>query len=145
MCLARIYTEERIEENCIMEEASRVESRGNDVEVFSLFGASKTLHEYSIDTVELMESFIVLKKKHKKQAHHNHDHKQNRDSVAGKLEKVLPYLSAHNSGHMQDVEKWAVKAEDAGYKEAAEELKIAINLFQEVNEHFGKALSSLDK
>ena len=144
MCLARIYTDERVEKNCVMEEAAKVESRGNDVKVSSLFGESKTLHEYSIDTVELMESFIVLKKKHKEYVH-NHDHKQNKDSVARKLEKVLPYLSVHNSSHIQDIEKWAVKAEAAGYSDVVEELQIAINLFYEVNNHFEKALSCLNK
>jgi len=144
MCLSRIYTDKKTDDNCVMEEASRIESQGNDIKISSLFGVSKTLHEYSIDTIDLMESSIVLKKKYKQPAY-SPENKQNKDSVAGKLEKVLPYLLAHNSGHIKDVEKWAAKAEDAGYKEVVEELKIAMNLFQEVNNHFEKALRYLDK
>ena len=144
MCLSRIYTDEKTEKNCVMKEAARVELRGDEVEVSTLFGERKTLYGYSVNTVDVMENFVLLKKEQKEQTH-NHSHEQNKGSVAGKLEKLLPYLLAHNRGHVEDIEKWARKAEETGYREVAEELKTAIDLFKEINNHFEKALSALEK
>ena len=144
MCLSRIYTGEKTEENCLMEEAARVALRKDGVEVSTLFGESKLLHDYSINEVDFMENFVTLKKEPKKHSH-THDHKHDTGSDTGKLRKLLPYLLAHNQGHAADMEKWTLKAQEAGYKEVAEELKIAIDLFDKINNHFEKALGCLDK
>ena len=143
MCLSRIYTGEKTEENCVMEEAARVALRKDGVEVSTLFGEGKLLQDYSINEVDFMDNFVILKKEQKEHAH-NHRHKHDEGSTAEKLGKILPYLLAHNSAHIEDIEKWAGKAEDAGYNKAAEELKIAIDLFREVNNHFEKALSVIE-
>jgi len=144
MCLSRVYTNEKTEENCVMEEAARVESHENDVEVFTLFGENKSFHGYSVHIVDLMKNFVLIKKNRTEHTHH-HDHKNEKDSAAGKLKKLLPYLLAHNRGHAEDIERWALKAEESGYKDAAEELKAAIHLFHEINNHFEKALGTLDR
>ena len=144
MCLSRIYTGEKTDENCVMEEAARVALRKDGVEVSTLFGESKTLHDYSINEVDFMENFVTLKKEQKEHTH-NHGHEENKGSAAGKLRKLLPYLLAHNRGHADDLKKWALKAEETGYKEVAEELKNAIDLFNKINDHFEKALSVIEK
>ena len=143
MCLASIYADEKTEKNCVMEEAARVESLGDEVEIGTLFGERKVLHGYYINIINLMENFVLLKKKRAGHSH-NHAHKHDKESVAGKLRKLLPYLRAHNRSHIEDIEKWAVKSEEAGCREAAAELKAAIQLFNEVNKHFEKALSYID-
>jgi len=121
-----------------------VESRDHEVEISTLFGESKTLHGYSVGVVDLMENYVILKKK-KIEHTHNHTHKDDKESVAGKLKKLLPYLLAHNKGHVEDIEKWALKADESGYKDTAEELKAAIDLFGKINNHLEKAISVIDK
>ena len=144
MCLSRICAGEKIEKNCVMEEAARVESHDDGVEVSTLFGESKILHGYSVNAVDFMENFILLKKNQEEHTH-NHGHKHDNGSDIGKLQKLLPYLLAHNRGHVADIEKWAQKAEEAGYQEVTGELKTAIELFNEVNNHFEEALRHIEK
>ncbi len=144
MCLSRIYTNEKTDGNCVMEEAARVEFHDDGVEISTLFGEGKRVHGYSISAVDFMENYVMLKKKHKEHTH-NHGNEQNNGSAAGKLRKLLPYLLAHNRGHVEDIEKWSVRAEEAGYREVAEELKAAIDLFHKINNRFEKALNSIEK
>jgi predicted RNA-binding protein len=143
MCLSCIYTDEKTDENCIMEEAALVEKKGNTVEISNLFGEEKHVRGYSVSTVDLMKNYVLLKKEDKPEQHsHSHDH-EDKDSVAGRLRILLPHLLDHNSGHIEDIEKWAHKAEHAGYSEAAEEMKEIIKLYKEADEHFERAIQKL--
>lgn len=144
MCLSRIYTDEKTDNNCLVEEAARVESRDNGIKVSTLYGESKILDDYSVNEVDFTENFVILKKEQKGHTH-NHDHKHDKGSEIEKLRKLLPYLLSHNRGHAADIEKWALKAEETGYKEVAEELKTAIDLFNQIDNHIEKALGYLDK
>ena len=103
----------------------------------------KKRHEWNHGIeVDFMENFVILKKEQKGYTH-NHGHKHDKGSEIGKLQKLLPYLLSHNKGRTADIEKWALKTEEAGYQEVAQELKTAIELFNDVNNHFEKALSYL--
>ena len=140
MCLSRIYIGEKTDENCIAEEVSRVEVHGDDVTYQTLFGENKSLHGHTVSLMDSEDNYILLKKK---AAKHSHKHTHEDSSVPGKLQTLLPYLMTHNQSHAEDIEKWIKKTQDAGCQEAADELKITFDLFNEINDHFKKALLCL--
>ena len=140
MCLSSIYVGEKTDENCVAEEVSRIEVHGDNVILQTLFGESKSLHGHTISMMDLEENYVLLKKK---QAKHSHTHKHEDDSVRGRLQTLLPYLITHNQNHAEDIDKWIKKTREAGCQEAANELKITFDLFNEINDHFNKALSCL--
>jgi len=142
MCLSRIYTDAETDDNCIMEEAARVEKHGDAVEVRDLFGEEKHVHGYSVDTVDLMKNFVLLKNDEKPEKH-KHSHEHSHDSTAGRLEILLPHLLDHNRSHMRDIQKWKDAAEKEGLQEAAEELDTVLSLYREAGAHFEKAISNL--
>ncbi len=142
MCLSRIYIGDKNEKNCLIDEAARVESRDNLVKVATLFGETQTFHGYSVDTVDFMDNFVMLKKAQKGRSHDTVGAQKGKQA-AGKIQKALYYLLSHNRSHAADLEKWVVTAEEAGYKEVSEELKTAMELFMDVNRHFEKAISKL--
>ncbi|MBN2159796.1 MAG: CooT family nickel-binding protein [Spirochaetes bacterium] len=142
MCLSRVYTGELKDENCVMEETMRVESHDGGIELSTIYGEKKTLHNYSVNTVDFMKSYVILKKTDEKQAH-SHIHEHSREFALHKLSKLLPYLLEHNDSHVSDLKKWVQEAEEAGYDEVAEELKASIELFAQIGNHFEKAISLL--
>ncbi|MGD9201124.1 MAG: CooT family nickel-binding protein [Chitinispirillia bacterium] len=140
MCLSSIYVGEKTDENCIAEEVSRIEVNGDNVTLQTLFGESRSLQDHSISLMDSEENYVLLKKKIKK---HSHEHKHEHGSVQGRLQTLLPYLITHNQSHAEDIDKWIKKTQEAGCREAADELKIAFDLFNKINDHFNKALSCL--
>lgn len=63
MCLSSVYLAEKAPENRVMEEAAMVAESGGTVTVSSLFGEKKTFAGYDVSEVNLMEHYVVLKKK----------------------------------------------------------------------------------
>lgn len=158
MCLTRIYVNNQNEENCVMEEAARVETSDKGVTAYTLFEEKKILNSYSVNTVNFMDNIVMLKKiqhkhDHEHSHHHSHSHSHNHndkeypegDTPNEKIRTLLPYLLAHNQGHIEEIEKWTEKVKSAGYQKAAQELEAAIALFGTINKHFDQALNWLDQ
>ena len=63
MCMSNVYLRERDEGSLIVEDASRVIESNGMVEVATLFGEEKSFKGYSINEVNLLENYIILKLK----------------------------------------------------------------------------------
>lgn len=70
--------------------------------------------------------------------HENHGH----DNVK-RLETGLPYLLKHNRDHVEDLEKWIGRAQEADLNEIAEDLRGVRELSQEITRRFEAALRKL--
>jgi len=65
MCLSSVYLTEKTPENRVMEDASMVAESNGTVTVSSLFGDKKAFEGYDLSEVNLLEHYVVLKKKEK--------------------------------------------------------------------------------
>ena len=63
MCLSTVYMGEINEDNIIAREANFVEAKNGAVTVTTLFGESNTLTDCVINTVNLTDGQVILKKK----------------------------------------------------------------------------------
>ena len=63
MCLSTVYMGEMNEDNIIAREANFVEAKDGAVTVTTLFGESNTLPDCVINTVNLTDGQVILKKK----------------------------------------------------------------------------------
>ena len=63
MCLSTVYMGEMNEDNIIAREANFVEAKDGAVTVTTLFGESNTLTDCVINTVNLTDGQVILKKK----------------------------------------------------------------------------------
>ena len=62
MCLSTVYIEEKTQDKLVLEEARQVSADGENVQVRTLFGESKSLEGYCISEVNLMENYVILRK-----------------------------------------------------------------------------------
>jgi len=63
MCLSNVYLEEKKQDKLVIEEAEQVSSDDENVHVRSLMGEIKDLRGYYISEVNLIENYVILKKK----------------------------------------------------------------------------------
>ena len=63
MCLSNVYLEEKKQDKLVIEEAEQVSADDKTVHVRSLMGESKDLGGYYISEVDLIENYVILKKK----------------------------------------------------------------------------------
>jgi predicted RNA-binding protein len=63
MCLSSVYLEQKAPESRVMEDASLVAESDGTVTVSSLFGEKKTFEGYIVSEANLLEHYVVLKKK----------------------------------------------------------------------------------
>ncbi|MHC1576847.1 MAG: tRNA (N6-threonylcarbamoyladenosine(37)-N6)-methyltransferase TrmO, partial [Methanosarcinaceae archaeon] len=67
------------------------------------------------------------------------------DSDIKKLKILLPYWINHNNQHIQDNEKWLIKAENLGLSEVVNELKQSVEIAKNANRHIELASKELEK
>jgi hypothetical protein len=60
-----------------------------------------------------------------------------------KIEHLLSHWIEHNLSHEEGYLKWIQRAEDAGRKDVAEELRGALKLSQKMSRRFEKAIKLL--
>jgi len=80
--------------------------------------------------------------------HHTHSHDQGRAdgmSLEQKLEKLVTHWIDHNDSHKQTFFTWAERAEDEGLTGAADKIKKAGELSEQVTSLLKDALKSLEK
>jgi len=63
MCLSNVYLEEKKQDKLVIEEADKVRADDENVHVRSLMGEIKDLGGYYISYVDLIENYVILKKK----------------------------------------------------------------------------------
>jgi len=63
MCLSNIYLEEKKQDKLVIEEAAQVSAGDKNVHIRSLMGEIKDLGGYYISEVDLIENYVILKKK----------------------------------------------------------------------------------
>ena len=63
MCLSNVYLDEKEQDKLVIEEAEKVSTDGEKVHIRSLMGESKKLEGYYISEVDLIENYVILKKK----------------------------------------------------------------------------------
>ena len=63
MCLSNVYLEEREDGKLLLEEAGHVDFDGKNVRVSSLFGESEELEGYYISEVDLIDNYVILRKR----------------------------------------------------------------------------------
>ena len=63
MCLSTVYMGTRSDENVVVKEASGVSETAQGVEVSTLFGERRTIDACSIGEVNLLDNYVVLKRK----------------------------------------------------------------------------------
>jgi predicted RNA-binding protein len=63
MCLSNVYLEEKKQDKLLIEEARGVSADDETVHVRSLMGERKDLEGYYISEVDLIENYMILKKK----------------------------------------------------------------------------------
>ncbi len=75
---------------------------------------------------------------------HGHDHSHPHElTFEQKLEKLFSHWIDHNDSHKDTFFTWADRADEAGLKEVAQNIKKAGELSQEVTQHLKDALSHL--
>ncbi len=67
----------------------------------------------------------------------------NAEEELKKLRVIMPYWIKHNNEHIEENKKWLVRAEQAGFKELAEDLRKVIQLSEETNRYITAALEKL--
>ncbi len=60
-----------------------------------------------------------------------------------KIEHLLSHWIEHNLSHEEGYVKWIRRAEDAGRQDVAEEIRGSLELSQEMNRRFDKAIKLL--
>jgi len=60
-----------------------------------------------------------------------------------KLRVIMPYWIKHNNEHIEENKKWLARAEQAGLKEVAEDLRKVIQLSEETNRYIAAAIEKL--
>ena len=63
MCLSRIYVKDTGKDTLVADNAARVVNNDGVITVSTLFGKEKKLEGYFINEVNLVENYILLKKK----------------------------------------------------------------------------------
>jgi hypothetical protein len=63
---------------------------------------------------------------------------------AGELEVGLPYMLEHNRQHLEDVQRWIHRAQEAGRWEVADDLQKVLSLSQRISEHLESAVSRVE-
>jgi predicted RNA-binding protein len=63
MCLSNVYLEEKKQEKLLIEEAEQVSVDDKNIHVRSLMGGIKNLEGYYISEVNLMDNYVILKRK----------------------------------------------------------------------------------
>jgi len=65
MCLSNVYVNEKEEGKLVVEEAARITSDNQGVEVETLLGESRKLDGYHIWQVDLMDNYVILRENKK--------------------------------------------------------------------------------
>lgn len=73
------------------------------------------------------------------------NNESNRENYIKKLKIIIPYWIEHNNEHIGDHGKWLKDAEKFELKEVASELRKAIALLKQANEHIKLAYKKLNK
>ena len=63
MCLSNVYLDEKKQDKLVIEEASQVIVDDANVHVQTIFGESKNLEGYYVSEVNLIENYVILRKK----------------------------------------------------------------------------------
>ncbi len=63
MCLSNVYLEKKKQDKLVIEEAQLVSSDDENVHVRTLMGEIKDLKGYYISEVDLIDNYVILKKK----------------------------------------------------------------------------------
>ena len=63
MCLSNVYLEEKKQDKLVIEEAEQVSAGDKNVHIRTLMGEIKDLGGYYISEVDLIENYVILKKK----------------------------------------------------------------------------------
>ena len=63
MCLSNVYLNEKKQERLLIEEASQIVADSKGIQVNTLLAESKRLEDYYISEVNLMENYVLLKKR----------------------------------------------------------------------------------
>ncbi|MDH3348706.1 MAG: hypothetical protein OEM02_11495 [Desulfobulbaceae bacterium] len=60
-----------------------------------------------------------------------------------KLRVMLPHWIAHNKGHWEEFEKWALQLEDGGDQDVAKLLRLAVAALRDAQDHLENGLAKL--
>ncbi len=63
MCFSTVYLGNKSEKNLVLEDVSRVLVSDGSIQVSSILGDEKSFAGYSIDEVNLMENYVILKER----------------------------------------------------------------------------------
>jgi predicted RNA-binding protein len=63
MCFSTVYLGNKSEGNLVLEDVSRVRVSDGSIQVSSILGDDKSFEGYSIDEVNLMENYVILKER----------------------------------------------------------------------------------
>jgi predicted RNA-binding protein len=63
MCLSNIYLEKKEQDTLVIEEADQVRADHENVHIRSLMGEIKDIKGYYISEVNLIENYVILKRK----------------------------------------------------------------------------------
>lgn len=68
MCLSNVYVDKKKQENLLIQEATRVSVNGENIQIQTLIGESKSMEGYYISQVDLLDNYMILEKKDKANA-----------------------------------------------------------------------------
>ena len=85
---------------------------------------------------------------HDNHKHHSHSHSQENDrpretETLRKLLVMLDHWIDHDDSHVENYREWAAKANEAGEKEIAKEIHLAIGENESVKNHLKRAKAIL--
>jgi len=63
MCLSKVYVKDDTDDSVVADEAARIIETDDGVEVYTLFGESKTVEGCSIKEVDLLKNYVILQRR----------------------------------------------------------------------------------
>ena len=61
MCLSNVYLDKKSDDTLLLREASQIVDTDDGVDVATLFGENKSVKDYCVGELNLMDNYVILK------------------------------------------------------------------------------------